>query len=448
MTNALGSGVGISDIDCTTETDYDKLGRVTKVVQPSLDGTQATRPVTTTTYDADGNVQTVTDPRGFVTTYYYDESNRKIVEEDAVGDYTWYYYDNDGNLVDVVNANGATSASPPAEVSGSTVADDTTRYFYDALGRKIEECGPVSGGGAGCVTTQYAFDASGNMTSTTDPNGNTTSYVYNLEGQQTETIDALGDVTTTVYDAVGNVLSTTNALGATTFFQYDPTNRKIASISPLPYSGEGQASNSPLPLAGEGQGVRVLSVPGEGQIVVAGGPITTWAYDHDGNVTSITDPLGNTTWTQYNACNLPIAVTDALGWEEGDPQHTTTTAYTELRRGVHGDRSLGADAPSTFTTTSAARSKRSIRTQAPARQVRATRVARRPTTVTMPTEILLHVEDPLGIAPSNPSNVSTFDPTHTTWYFYDGLNRQTCVVDALNTTTYLFRRDAHDAARQ
>ena len=40
--------------------------------------------------------------------------------------------------------------------------------------------------------------------------------------------------------------------------------------------------------------------------------------------------MGNTTWTEYNACNLPISVTDALGWEAGDPQHTTTTTYTEL----------------------------------------------------------------------------------------------------------------------
>ena len=64
--------------------------------------------------------------------------------------------------------------------------------------------------------------------------------------------------------------------------------------------------------------------------MLAGGPITTWTYDLDGNVTSVTDPLGNTTWTAYNACNLPVSVTDALGWEAGDQQHTTTTTYTAL----------------------------------------------------------------------------------------------------------------------
>ena len=67
-----------------------------------------------------------------------------------------------------------------------------------------------------------------------------------------------------------------------------------------------------------------------GQVILAGGPITTWTYDLNGNVTSETDPLGNTTWTAYNGSNLPISVTDALGWEAGNAQHTTTTTYTEL----------------------------------------------------------------------------------------------------------------------
>ena len=56
-----------------------------------------------------------------------------------------------------------------------------------------------------------------------------------------------------------------------------------------------------------------------GQLVGGGGPTTTWQYDPNGNVTAVTDPLGNTTWTQYNAWNEPVAVTDALGAYKGDP---------------------------------------------------------------------------------------------------------------------------------
>ena len=143
------------------------------------------------------------------------------------------------------------------------------------------------------------------MVPTTDPNGNVTQYVYNIDDLQTEVIDALADTTTTVYDAVGNAIATTNALGFTTWFVYDTMDRKIAAISPLPL-GEGQGE-------GNGQEVRVISVAGEGTLVLAGGPTTTWTYDADGNVTAVTDPLGNTTWTQYNDQNLPVAITDATG---------------------------------------------------------------------------------------------------------------------------------------
>ena len=70
---------------------------------------------------------------------------------------------------------------------------------------------------------------------------------------------------------------------------------------------------SPLPQAGATQSVRTVSAAGLGQIIVGGGPTTTWQYDLNGNVTAVTDPLGNTTWTQYNAWNEPIKATDALG---------------------------------------------------------------------------------------------------------------------------------------
>ena len=62
VTNAAGSGY--TDANHTTETDYNAIGQVVKVIQPSLDGTPGTRPTTVYAYDANGNVQNVTDPRG------------------------------------------------------------------------------------------------------------------------------------------------------------------------------------------------------------------------------------------------------------------------------------------------------------------------------------------------------------------------------------------------
>lgn len=48
---------------------YDRLNR-------QIEASGQGRPTTSYFYDADANLKTVTDPRGFVTTYAYDESNR------------------------------------------------------------------------------------------------------------------------------------------------------------------------------------------------------------------------------------------------------------------------------------------------------------------------------------------------------------------------------------
>ena len=117
------------------------------MIQPSLNDTQQTRPVTTYTYDPNGNVTSVTDPRGYETIYTYDEDNRKITQESVNPDgpgtslYTWYYYDADSNLQYVVDAAGAISTRP---TTFSASAAYTTEYVYDNLDRKIEEIDPAA----------------------------------------------------------------------------------------------------------------------------------------------------------------------------------------------------------------------------------------------------------------------------------------------------------------
>ena len=109
-----------------------------------------------------------------------------------------------------------------------------------------------------CPTTKMAYDANGNLASTTDPNGNTTRYVYNLAGRQTQVIDALGDTTTAVYDAVGNVLAVTNALGGDDVhaIRYDESQGQ--QVNPLP----SDTVRSPWATS--------AGTP------VGGGPTTTW----------------------------------------------------------------------------------------------------------------------------------------------------------------------------
>ena len=83
----------------------DALGRQVKVIGPDpvtgLDDSGS--PVTTTAYDADGNVVSTTDPRGHTTTYDYDDLDRLASTTDANGGVTNYTYDADGEQTSVTD---------------------------------------------------------------------------------------------------------------------------------------------------------------------------------------------------------------------------------------------------------------------------------------------------------------------------------------------------------
>ena len=197
---------------------------------------------------------------------------------------------------------------------------NTTTTTFDNLNRQTQVTRPDY------TTTEVAYDQNGNLSSTTDPNGNVTRFVYNVENRQTQVTDALGSyagdlahTTSVVYDAVGNPLLATDALGRTTATVYDAMDRKVATVLPLP-------------LAGQAQTVTTVLLVGGAQVIVAGGPTTSWSYDLNGNVNAVTDANGNTTSSQYNAWNEPVIVTDALQTVPNDPAHSTTTAYDQLGR--------------------------------------------------------------------------------------------------------------------
>jgi len=160
----------------TTEYGYDGLAR-TRVVKRQRGNTAEGAPVydiTTTKYDAVGNLRELTDPAGNVTEFFYDRAYRKT------GDVTLarvqpsgspqpvsraYQYDKQNNLRLVTDRNGR-----------------QTQYDYDGLDRRTTETW-LGDTGNGYVAT-FQYDLAGNLKSAEDQYGETkhSSVGYDLDG--------------------------------------------------------------------------------------------------------------------------------------------------------------------------------------------------------------------------------------------------------------------------
>ncbi|UBF30105.1 FG-GAP-like repeat-containing protein (plasmid) [Kovacikia minuta CCNUW1] len=190
-------------------------------------------PVTTYTYDANGNQLTVTDPNGNVTTNHYD---------------------NRGRLDWVMGAD-------PDGQSGPLTAPVTT-YQYDKNGNQIAVTDALG------HVTKYSYDERDRLTETTNPDGKQTQSLYDFDNNPTGRIDASGHRANTVIDARGRRIRETDAAGNTTRFVYDPANQLIATVD-----AKGQMTHYVYDDLGR-----------QIEVIDAQGHHTKTEYDRNGNV--------------------------------------------------------------------------------------------------------------------------------------------------------------------
>ncbi|MEW4566205.1 RHS repeat-associated core domain-containing protein [Bremerella sp. JC770] len=299
---ATGQLASVTTPKGTTSYTYDNRRRRLTTTLPDPDGAGGqTAPVSSTTYDDAGNVLTETDALGNVTAYEYDALNRVIEitspDPDGAGaltsPVTEYAYDEFGQLVGMTDPNGG-----------------ETTYEYDDLGRKVREI-YADPDGAGSLTSpevSYAYDAAGQMTSMTDELGNVTSYEYDNLGRRIKVTlpdpdgagSAIAPETTYSYDAAGQLLSVTDPLNRTTTYTYDGMGRQKTVTLPDP---DGAAPAGPLDA-----------------------PVTTYVYNANGQLASVTDAESQTVSYTYNAAGQMATMTD--------PRGTTTYTYDALGRQV------------------------------------------------------------------------------------------------------------------
>ena len=198
---------------------------------------------------------------------------------------------------------------------------------YDGMGHPLHAYDAY-----GQLVTTNTYDATGDLTGTTDALGNRTIFAYNPSGTLASTTDALGHVTQYGYDQAGDVTGVTDASGHATTFTYDGdgnkatqqttrtnalTGRTETLLTQFFYDPDGHLIRTIAPDGSASQTV-YDSLGKVDHTVDAAGLVTGYVYDALGNLTQTVAPGGFTTSTTYDAGGNRQTTTDPLGRVTGD----------------------------------------------------------------------------------------------------------------------------------
>jgi len=219
--------------------------------------------------------------------FEYDGLHRlkKVINPDALATFTEYGYDLAGNRTSVKNPRNY-----------------TTEYHYDELNRLFEAIQP------GTVTTQYGHNVHDDLATVSDPENHETTYDYDDMGRVYQEVSPDSGTTTYAHDPAGNRISKSDARAIVINYTYDALNRLTLVDHPLDadivYTYDSVLS---LPCSnGKGRVCQVADQAGttnysytvkgqlwqETRLVLGYSYLTSYSYDSNGNVETITYPSG------------------------------------------------------------------------------------------------------------------------------------------------------------
>ncbi len=281
-------------------------------------------------YDQYGLATRIVDEDGIESVMQYNLMGLKVFERNGAGDEKTYQYD--GQLLireTLVNA------ANPSE-------SRTTEYEYDAAGQLVREIDPEGG------ETRFEYDVNGNRTAVVDSVGNRTEFHYNALDRVDYEIDPLGKVTDYDYDAEGNRTKIVDRNGRQRTFEYDRVGRLVEEtwwdagvpIQSISYVYDSIGNLSSIADSDSAYTYTYDVMNRMTSVDNAGTPdaphvVLSYEYDGMGNVIRVSDNLGVEVRSEYDTRNRLAART----WEgpgidaaRVDFQYTNSERVSRLER--------------------------------------------------------------------------------------------------------------------
>ena len=314
----------------TTRYEYNAAGQLETVTLP--DGTSVSH-----SYDAAHRLTGMRDNAGNRIAYTLDTMGNRLGEEvfDAVGalaqkrsrvysslnrvlqdigarnQTTEYAYDDQGNLVSVkdplqrVTLNQYDALNRLVQITDA--AKGITRYAYNGLDALTQVTDPRN------LVTGYTVDGLGNLTLQSSPDTGNTVSAYDVAGNLLTQTDAKGQVTTYAYDALGRVTLIAFHDGSKQLYAYDQGMNGIGRLTSIREVDATGAQTSQIVYTYSEHG-RVLS---ETRTVAGVSYVTSYRYDSGGRLAGMTYPSGRGTTYRYDTGGRMEAITTTF---EGDTQ--------------------------------------------------------------------------------------------------------------------------------